>query len=70
MFDLTTVLARVLQAKDIGEIVSNGDPEMVGIIDVQTQIIHPNKPGDGQILLTYNGVKHAVNVQKWEGYVE
>lgn len=70
MFDLTTVIVRALSANDLQARVSSGDPENVGIIDVQTQIIHSHKPGEGQILLTYGGVKHAINVEKWEGYVE
>ena len=70
MFDLTTVIARALQANDLRARVSLGEPENVGIVDVQTQIMDPHKPGEGQILLTYNGVKHAINVERWDGYVE
>ena len=70
MFDLATVIARALQANDLRTRVSHGQPENVGIIDVQTQIMDASKPGEGQILLTYGGVKHAINVERWEGYVE
>lgn len=69
MLDLTSIIARVLQADNIGEIVAFNDPQMVGTIDVQTQIMNPHRPGEGQVLLTYDGAKYAINVERWEGYV-
>lgn len=69
MLDLTSIIARALQANNIGEIVAFNDPQMVGTIKVQTQIMNPHRPGEGQVLLTYDGTKYAINVEKWEGYV-
>ena len=61
---LGTIVARILQADALKEIVSFDFPDKVGDIKVHQLRISPIG-GVEQILLTYDGCEYAIMVEKW-----
>ncbi len=54
----------MLQADDIGEILSYDNLMQVGEVKVHQQRIAPSGNVE-QILLTYNGDEYSITVEKW-----